>query len=208
MGDDDLTRHTLLNRLKSAPGDADWEALYAQYWSTIFNFARRRGLDEYAARDVLQETMILLMRKLPDFTYDPARGRFRNWLLSLVAGKVGDAFKRAARNSLMVSIHAEQPGTQEKLEDTLAADSSGASDDLEQTWMQSLVEEALRRLQDDPQIKPGTIEVFQAYAMENRPVAEVARRFGLAENAVYQIKNRLLKRLREEVAGLELSTSL
>jgi DNA-directed RNA polymerase specialized sigma24 family protein len=41
----------------------DWELFYNQYRDVIFCFSRRQGLDESAACDVLQETMVLLMRK-------------------------------------------------------------------------------------------------------------------------------------------------
>jgi hypothetical protein len=44
--------------------------------------------------------------------------------------------------------------------------------------------------------------VFAAYALEQRPIADVAAEFGLKENAIYQIKNRLVRRVRVEVARL------
>ena len=94
----DETRKSLLARLKTASNNNDWEALYEQYSAIILSFCLKQGLDEFGARDVLQETMILLMRKLPGFEYDPQKGRFRNWLLALVAGKVRDAHRRSRRH--------------------------------------------------------------------------------------------------------------
>ena len=69
--------------------------------------------------------------------------------------------------------------------------------------MQGLVEEALRRIQRDPKTKAETFEVFHAYVIAGNSVPDVARQFRLQENAVYQIKNRLLKRLRDEILQLE-----
>jgi RNA polymerase sigma-70 factor (ECF subfamily) len=50
--------------------------------------------------------------------------------------------------------------------------------------------------------EPATWEAFQLFAIEGRPAAEVAARTGLTENAVVLAKSRLLRRLRQEAAGL------
>ncbi len=196
------TQESLIERLSTQSLDCDWERFYRQYWAVILNFAQRQGLDQATASDVLQETMILLMRKLPDFKYERARGRFRNWLLTLVAGKVRDARKReAARRTLSISECG--PGDGQSLEMTLAAPDRDAAAELDRVWMQVVAEEALRRIQCEPNIKPETLAVFTAYAVEGRPAEEVAARFGIKENAVYQIRSRITERLRQEVAAIE-----
>lgn len=192
------TQASLLARLSSASREGDWELFYAKYAMVIVSFAQKQALDEHGARDVLQETMLVVMRKLPQFTYAPEKGRFRNWLLSIVANKVREA-RRRSRAHRLVSLEATESG--EPLhEPSVEAQASG---ELEAAWRQSLLEEALRRLLDDPHTKPETVAVFRASAMAGRPVAEVAAQFGLKENAVYQIKNRLLTRLRALLAELE-----
>ncbi|MFT7515440.1 MAG: transposase, partial [Candidatus Omnitrophota bacterium] len=47
-----------------------------------------------------------------------------------------------------------------------------------------------------------TIDIFIAYVVEEASVKEVAQRFKLSENNVYQIKNRMMKRLQQEVEKL------
>jgi len=197
-----VTRVSLLARLKAAPHERDWEDFYAQYWAVILSFARQQGLDEHAARDVLQEAMMLVLRKIPEFTYDPQRGRFRNWLFTITANKTREAMRRS-KGDRMISISDRKPGDEQALEDRLAAEGPEVTDAIERTWRQSLVEEALRRVQEDPQTKPETFAVFQAYAVEGKPVEAVAAQFGLKRNAVYQIKNRFINRLRKDLAGLE-----
>ncbi|MEO6740438.1 MAG: sigma factor [Chthoniobacteraceae bacterium] len=61
------TRLSLLDRLKQASADADWRHFYAKYNAVIVSFARRHGADDHPAADVLQEAMIVMMRKLPAF---------------------------------------------------------------------------------------------------------------------------------------------
>lgn len=188
------TQASLLVRLSTASREGDWSLFYGKYAAVIVSFAQKQGLDPHGARDALQETMLVVMRKLPAFTYDPTRGRFRNWLLSIVANKVREAQRRARREA----HESLDDGTREFADGGATADAA-----VEDAWRQSLLEEALRRLLDDPHTKPETIAIFRACALENRPVAEVAAQFGLKENAVYQIKNRLMTRLRALLAEIE-----
>jgi RNA polymerase sigma-70 factor (ECF subfamily) len=201
-----MTQPSLLERLAGAGSGRDWERFYGKYAAVILSFAQKRGLDEHGARDVLQETMVFLMKKLPGFTYDASRGRFRNWLLTITANKVREAFRRAHRDRL-VDLDDSRGGEIGPLRDSLAADGPAADAQVESAWRQSLVEEALRRLRDDPHVQPESLAVFHAYAIENQPAATVAARFGMKENAVYQIKNRFLRRLQDDVAALENATA-
>lgn len=195
------TQKSLLERLSIGPREGDWELFYAKYSAVILSFAQKQGLEEHGARDVLQETMVVLMRKLPTFTYDPAQGRFRNWLLTIVANKVREARRRAHRERFVSLDAAPEDG--EALHEKLPAESAQGDEAVEATWRQSLLEEALRRVLEDAHTKAETVAVFRACALEGRPVADVAAAFGLKENAVYQIKNRLMTRLREMLAELE-----
>jgi RNA polymerase sigma factor (sigma-70 family) len=195
------TQKSLLERLATAPGEGDWAFFYVKYAAVILSFARKQGLEEHGARDVLPETMIVLVRKLPGFAYDPARVHFRNWLLSIVSNKVREA-KRRTHREWLVSLDAV-PEEGEALHERLMAESANGDATVETVWRQSLLEEALRRVLEDPYTKTETVAVFRACALENRPVAEVAAVYGLKENAVYQIKNRMINRLREMLAELE-----
>ncbi|WP_367872754.1 RNA polymerase sigma factor [Luteolibacter sp. Populi] len=193
------TSETQLRALQDRGSDRDWEGFYGKYAGVILSFCRKQGLDEFSARDVLQESMILLMSKLPGFTYSASKGRFRNWLLTLVYGKVRDARRRLRRL-------AEQPWCEfAPSQEALPAGDVGdpQAEEVEAAWKLTLVEEALRRLKRNPRIKPETVAVFEACVLQNMTITAAAEKFGLEENNIYQIKNRLIRRLREEIDDLE-----
>lgn len=196
------TRLSLLNRLKQGSANRDWEQFYTKYNAVILSFARKQGLDEHTACDALQETMMVIIRKLPAFEYDAERGRFRNWLMTIVANKVREARRRSHADKLL-SMDAPPEEGADSLHDRLAADDPDASENLEDSWRHSLIEEALRRVLSDPRTKPESVAVFRACALESKPVAEVAAQFGLQENAVYQIKSRLMTRLKDLISAME-----
>jgi RNA polymerase sigma-70 factor (ECF subfamily) len=198
------TRDTLLARLKAENAHDAWREFYHLYWGAILRYARRLGLNEHQAEEVLQETMVALMRILPAFVYDRRKGRFRNFLLTIVHRKSLAVQRRTRRGQALSFDHAGPQGDDAAavagalmapLADTEAAEA-------EQRWRESLFETALANVRADPAIGSRTFAVFAAYALEQRPIADVAAEFGLKENAIYQIKNRLVRRVRVEVARL------
>lgn len=191
------TNESLLGRLRADNAQHAWQEFFDAYWGAILRYARKLGLDQSQAEEVLQETMVALMRLLPAFVYDRRKGRFRNFLLAIVHRKSLATLQRAARNR-EVRWH-------EAIEATpLAATGAdtGTDGEARSRWRDSLLEEALRRLRDAPRLGENSFEVFEAYVLQGEDAAQVARRFGLTENAVYQVRNRFMRRLRLEVARL------
>ncbi|HEY5910625.1 MAG TPA: sigma factor, partial [Verrucomicrobiae bacterium] len=76
------TRASLLQRLKDLGDESSWNEFYEIYHDLIFSVARRAGLSESDAGEVVQDTLISVARKMPGFTYDPAKDSFKGWLLT------------------------------------------------------------------------------------------------------------------------------
>jgi len=198
----DNTRVSLLVRLKDNPRDLDWRDFFDTYSGVISWYARQKGLSDSDAQDVLQETMVDLMRALPGFTYNREKGLFRNFLLTITHRRTMKALHRVRRRA---EVSMDQPLTDDgfTLADTLpAAEDDAVGERDEQAWRESIFQQAWDAVRKDATIKGNTLDVFEAYVINQQPAAEVAARFGLKENAVYQIRNRLMKRLQEEVAML------
>lgn len=193
------TRESLLGRLKAEDAHEAWKEFYELYWGAIIRYAQKLGLNQHQAEEVLQETMVALMRILPGFAYDRRKGKFRNFLLTIVHRKALAALRRAARRS-GTEVPWEQAGKADIAEDgqQLGEPDAGSLG----RWQDSLLEEALRRVREDVRLGERTFAVFEDYVIRRRPVEEVATRFGIKENAVYQIRNRLLRRVQGEVALL------
>jgi RNA polymerase sigma factor (sigma-70 family) len=76
-------------------GDADGTALsqlYQRFGRPCYSLARRICADEGLAEDVVQEVFLTLWRDPSRF--DPARGGFATWLLTLIHHKAVDAVRR------------------------------------------------------------------------------------------------------------------
>ncbi|MGH3717588.1 MAG: RNA polymerase sigma factor [Pseudonocardiaceae bacterium] len=76
-------------------GDADGAALsqlYQRFGRPCYSLARRICADEGLAEDVVQEVFLTLWRDPTRF--DPSRGSFATWLLTLIHHKAVDAVRR------------------------------------------------------------------------------------------------------------------
>jgi RNA polymerase sigma-70 factor (ECF subfamily) len=200
MTHDLATSLSLLGRLKHAAQNRDWEDFYDRYSPVILSFAQKCGLDFSGAEDVLQETVICLIQKLPNFEYDPRKGKFRNWLRQIVKNKAREQLRRSGVERT-ISMSESALGWQLD-EAVLREDPAQLISGLDQAWEQSVLEQALRRIRADPTVKKETYEIFLALTVAEESIVNLEARFGIKRNAIYQIKSRMQKRLLEEMASL------
>jgi RNA polymerase sigma-70 factor (ECF subfamily) len=177
---------SLLERLRDPMADA-WEQFVQLYTPLLYAWAARAGLQEADAADLVQEVMLLLLAKLPEFRYDPAQS-FRAWLRTVTLNKL----RELARRGSLPLTH-----------DGSAADLAGP-DHLEAFWeseyRQHLVGQALRLMQTE--FRPTTWQACWEHLANGRPAAEVGAELGLSAGAVRAATFRVLTRLRQRLAGL------
>jgi RNA polymerase sigma-70 factor (ECF subfamily) len=177
------TRRTLLRRVRDPSDREAWEEFFELYAPLLENYARAHGLGRSDAEEVRDQCLEVLARKLPAFEYERGRGSFKAWLHGLVRGKVIDlARARKVRPRASVEL-----GT--------LADARSDPDGLwERQWRAEHLRYALGRVRDAE--SPERFQAFELLLVEDLPVAEVARRTGLAPPQIYKLKAALLRRVR------------
>src|SRR6266508_2201606 len=130
--DDSLTtRRTLLSRLRNLEDQESWRAFFDRYWELLYNVARRSGLGEPEAQDVVQETVIAVAKAMPDFRYDPARGSFKQWLLRITGRRIMDHLRRTYRQPPRAELDLE---ALDEVETPAALISESAAEQVAAVW--------------------------------------------------------------------------
>jgi RNA polymerase sigma factor (sigma-70 family) len=193
------TRQSLLSRLRDLGDDRSWHDFFDTYWKLIYNAAVRAGLSDAEAQDVVQETVLTVTRRIGDFTYDPAVGSFKGWLLQITRWRILDHLRKQNRAGAAGAAAANGPARNE-LE--IADSNVSALDALwEAEWQQNLVDAAVRRVKQ--QVKPKQYQIFELYAVKEWPAEKVARTMGVSIGQVHLAHHRISKQVKNEVERLQ-----
>ncbi len=187
-----LTRESLLIRLKEGEDGCAWQEFYEIYGRLIFGYSLHFDISHAEAEDIVQEVCIKVFRQIIRFDYSPERGRFRGWLKTITRNNVIDYLRR--KQSRRKTSKAYRDLAELELESQAAVDD--AIWRLE--WEKAIYETALARVR--ARIGEGTFRVFQRYVLQDQPVEAVAEEFAMDANAIYAVKHRMLKYIRQEVA--------
>ena len=197
------TRKSLLAQLR-AGGEVPWREFYTTYKPLILLCGGDCGLDANEKEELVQNVMREIFQhdiigkynpeRVPDnvvFKHDPARGRFRHYLRKII---------RYQALRIIAQRHDDHAQLEEADEAARRTDDAlEAAWDLE--WKQHLLNMALVELKG--RIRPETYSAFEMYALQNRPIKEVAEFHDLSPAAIYTIRSRCVALLREIVKELE-----
>src|SRR5437773_10232688 len=139
------TRASLLGRLKDWQDQSSWQEFFDLYWKLIYGVARKAGMTDSEAQDVVQDTLISVARHMPTFRYDPAIGSFKAWLLTMTRWRLMDRFrKRAAPAADPLVPRGDGTGTDpvEKIPDPASWLPDAA---WEVEWEKNLIEAAINK---------------------------------------------------------------
>lgn len=182
----DSTSASLLQRVKRANEAEAWDRLVQLYAPLLYGWARRLGLQDSDAADLVQDVFVVLVRKLPEFEYEPGKS-FRGWLRTVMVNKWRDrppALRSLADAGDILLVDGED----------------GRADEEEAAYRRYVIGRTLQLI--EPEFSSSAWQAFTAYAIHDRPVADVAFQLGISPNMIYLAKSRVVARLRRELDGL------
>jgi len=187
------------------------EKLCRTYWFPLYAFVRRQGHAPPEAQDLTQEFFSRLLAKNPLGTLQPAKGRFRSYLIASMKHLLANEWDRAhrqKRGGRVVTFSLDEKDAEERYV-VEPADELTPEKIFERRWAEALLEQVLARLRVE----------FRAAGQEDRyellkpflvgdddpgPGEELAARLGLgvsgAKSAIRRLRQRYGELFREEIA--------
>jgi RNA polymerase sigma-70 factor (ECF subfamily) len=187
------------------------EGLCRTYWQPLYSFVRHRGSDPDEARDLTQAYFTALLEK--DFLaeVDPAKGRFRSFLLVSLRNFLSHESDRAralkrggGTPTLSLDTEAAEAGYTLRPTESLSPEQV-----FERRWAMTVLDRALERLrlQSTAAGNSALFEHLKQYLTGEEPQApyrEAAEALAMSEGAVATAVHRLRKQyglcLRSEIA--------
>lgn len=204
------TRWTLVLRSRGdAPESrAALGELCAAYWDPVFRFLRREGRTEDESRELAQEFTVRLLASGGLDGADPAKGRFRSYLLGALKHFLAERRRNEGREkrgggAIVESLDA---GTTETSPGRQIADTSGAISDkyFDREWALALMDRSLNAVRSEF-AKAGKQTQFDALKpwlvgdTENLSQSDAAVRLGTTTGAIKVMIHRLRKDFRAAV---------
>jgi RNA polymerase sigma-70 factor (ECF subfamily) len=186
---------TLLERVRARQPEA-WQRLADLYSPVVYRWCRQLGVSQADAADVVQDVFAAVTADVGRFRRDRPGDSFGAWLRTITRHRVCDHFRRRQGQP-------DADGGTSAYEQLLNL----AEAPEEPSQAQPVEKEPLfaRRMLDfvRAEFENRTWEAFWQIVVDGRSPAEVAAAMGLSLPAVYKAKSRVLRRLRQELGGLE-----
>ena len=191
MSDFPETSYSLIERVHDLADEASWVEFLGIYQPVVYRMARRRGLQDADAQDVIQQVFVAIARSIEGWRAGKDRPPFRAWLTTVARNAITNALARKPRDrgagstSVVNQLHAESAP-----EDTTS--------EIVQETRREMVHWASEQIRSE--FTEQTWEIFWKTSIEGIAAAEVASSTGRSVGAVYVARHRVLARLKEKVA--------
>ena len=180
------TKKSLLKAIQSGD-EVSWTEFYETYRPLIILRGRDYRLTPEELEDLCQLVVLDIFKLGNKFQYDPAKGKFRDYLRRVISHNAVDLIRKRPPSLPSNPIRTDE-----------------ASDDMErqwnEEWRQHLLKQALTVLRT--QIEFNTYQAFELYALKGQRPEDVARFLHISVDMVYIAKGRALRRLRKIIQDL------
>lgn len=197
----------------SEQADRALAELCAGYWYPLYAYVRRRGYDAEDARDLTQAFFARLLERQGLASADPARGRFRSFLLTALKNFLTSEWRRQAAekrggSAEVVSIDAADAERRYLAE---PADTRTPEALYERRWALALLDRAVADVRRGYADR-GQAELFDAFKVylgrdaAAVPYADLSRQLDRSEPSLRTALSRLRARWRTRVRELVAET--
>jgi RNA polymerase sigma-70 factor (ECF subfamily) len=191
-------------RSDSRHADEALATLCRSYWSPLYLFVRRQGYTVHDAEDLTQAFFARLLEKKTLGQANPAKGKFRSFLIACLKHFLAnerdraDALKRGGREEF-ISIDVQSAEAHLSID---GAKNETAERLFERQWALAVLDHVMSRLREGF-VASGKDALFDALTQtftgsgETEHYAAIAEKFGTTESAIKSAAHRLRRRYRQ-----------
>ena len=192
---ENLTRLTLLIKLKETDNDGAWAEFDGIYSQFIYNLIRRMDFQHHDALDLSQTVLTKVWKKIDTYEVQKKQGGFRGWLAIMTRNTVRD-FIRNKRNFITSRNAVEYEDFYKGVEEHKLPKIEELA---QQEWIVYITNMAKEKiLKDLPEKKRLIFEM----SIKEMSVGEIAQELDVSESLVYAHRQEVFKKMKKEVQHL------
>lgn len=183
------TNHSLVARVRDLGDGASWTEFLAIYQPVVYRMARRRGLQEADAQDVVQQVFHSISRAIDRWQPSPTQPLFRAWLVTIARNTITNALNRRPRDAATGSTSVMEL-LQERPDPSCTTELHAETEKEFILWAAAQIRN---------EFSESTWDVFWRSTIEGQSVAEVVKATGRTTGSVYVTRYRVISRLKEKI---------
>lgn len=184
------TRHTLIKRLQNQHDQSAWELFVETYQAYIYVVLTRAGVSHDEAIDLRQDILVKIWKALPEFDYQPGKAKFRTWLSLVIKNTAYSHFSSRGSEQARITKYFTKTDDDSPTEIEVV---------MEDEWKNYISTLALKKVEQNS--NPQNVTIFKRM-LAGATSKELAKEFGLKENSIHRVKNRIRDKLIIEIASL------
>jgi RNA polymerase sigma-70 factor (ECF subfamily) len=189
------TSASLLDSLRAGSDEQAWQSLVELYSPLVRGWLIRHGAPPADTEDIVQEVLLVVVRRIGEFRRQPRAGAFRTWLRTIAVNCLRDQWRRRGKQPVA------QGGTDfGEMIEQLADPHSGLSRLWDLEHDRHVTQFLLQRVR--AQVTARNWQAFQRFVLDGLSADDVARELNISANAVFIAKSRVMSSLRALGQGL------
>jgi RNA polymerase sigma-70 factor, ECF subfamily len=182
------TRASLLLRLKDRRDNDAWEQFLAIYQPILYRMARSRGYQDADAREIVQDVLVAVSKRIDSFEARNQSGSFRAWLSTIVKHQAINRFIRKPQLQGIGGSDFHFLASQQ------VDPSQGIELEIEREHRRQLFYLAAQRIEFE--VTPATWQAFWQTCVVGNSTASVAKSLKMSIGAIYVARSRVIARIR------------
>ena len=188
------TNHSLVARVKNLGDGASWVEFMGIYQPVVYRMAKRRGLQDADAHDVMQQVFVSIAGAIERWESSAELPPFRAWLTTITRNAISKALSRRPRDRATGST-----SVMEQL-NAVADTGEGSDEEFAVEARRQMFRWAAQRVRIE--FAPATWDMFWRTSVMGESASDVATASERTTGAVYIARHRVIDRMKEEIADL------
>lgn len=181
-----VTRMTLIQRVKDRMDQQSWEEFTKFYSPYIMGILNKAGIEYEYVEDLCQDILLRIWKSIENFEYDPDKCKFRTWLGTVCRNCIYNFYERVKKKHNNVDMD----------ESYLPPGEADINEIIENEWQIYIAKKAFEKVSNS--FNEKALKSYTEF-QKGKDVETIAKEIDVAENTIYVYHRRVKQAMTREI---------